>query len=94
MSSGSGARAVGFVEITTPARSTLFRVGIHDNIVTASLKAIVSGLNRGRVPPLLALAIEPTADCAHYDIREGVRHAGKNRPGASRRCTYTVWRQN
>lgn len=46
MSSGSGARAVAFVEITTPARSTLFGVGIHDNIVTASLLATLSAVNR------------------------------------------------
>jgi 2-isopropylmalate synthase len=46
MGSGSGARAVAFVEITTPARATLFGVGIHDNIVTASLLAVLSAVNR------------------------------------------------
>jgi 2-isopropylmalate synthase len=44
--SGSDARAVAFVEITTPARVTLFGVGIHENIVTASLLAVFSGVNR------------------------------------------------
>lgn len=46
MGSGSQARAVAFVEITTPARTTLFGVGLHENIVTASLKAVLSAVNR------------------------------------------------
>lgn len=44
--SGSNARAVSFVEITTAARTTLFGVGIHENIVTASLLAVLSAVNR------------------------------------------------
>jgi 2-isopropylmalate synthase len=43
---GSDARAVAFVEITTESRSTLFGVGIHENIVTASLLAVMSAVNR------------------------------------------------
>jgi 2-isopropylmalate synthase len=43
---GSNARAMCCVEITTPARTTLFGVGIHENIVTASLLAILSAVNR------------------------------------------------
>jgi 2-isopropylmalate synthase len=43
---GSDARAVAFVEITTEARTTLFGVGIHENIVTASLLAVLSAVNR------------------------------------------------
>jgi 2-isopropylmalate synthase len=46
MGSGSDARAVAFVEITTPARATLFGVGLHENIVTASLMAVLSAVNR------------------------------------------------
>ena len=46
MGSGSDARAVAFVEITTPARTTLFGVGLHENIVTASLMAVLSAVNR------------------------------------------------
>jgi 2-isopropylmalate synthase len=46
MGSGSDARAVAFVEITTLARATLFGVGLHENIVTASLLAVVSAVNR------------------------------------------------
>ena len=46
MGSGSDARAVSFVEITTPTRTTLFGVGIHENIVTASLHAVLSAVNR------------------------------------------------
>ena len=46
ISSGSGARAVAFVEITTPARATLFGIGVHENIVTASLDAVLCAANR------------------------------------------------
>lgn len=46
IASGSDARAVAFVEITTPARATLFGVGMHENIVTASLQAVLSAVNR------------------------------------------------
>jgi 2-isopropylmalate synthase len=46
ISSGSNARAVAFVEITTPARATLFGVAMHENIVTASLLAVFSAVNR------------------------------------------------
>jgi 2-isopropylmalate synthase len=44
--SGSDARAITFVEITTPSRVTLFGVGMHSNIVTASLLAVLSAVNR------------------------------------------------
>ena len=44
--SGGDARACAFVEIALGGREC-FGVGIDENIVTASLKAIVSGLNRG-----------------------------------------------
>ncbi len=44
--SGSDAKAVTFVEITTPSRVTLFGVGMHGNIVTASLLAVLSAVNR------------------------------------------------
>src|SRR5882757_4860427 len=46
MGSGSDAKAVTFVEITTPARITLFGVGVHGNIVSASLLAVLSAVNR------------------------------------------------
>ena len=44
--SGSNAKAIAFVEITTPARITLFGVGMHGNIVSASLIAVLSAVNR------------------------------------------------
>lgn len=53
ISSGSNARAVAFVEITTPARATLFGVGMHENIVTASLLAVFSAVNRALKKGLL-----------------------------------------
>ena len=43
---GSGAQAVSYVEITTRSRRTLFGAGMHPNIVTASLLAVVSAVNR------------------------------------------------
>jgi 2-isopropylmalate synthase len=46
MGSDSNAQAVAFVEITTPARVTLFGVGMHRNIVSASLLAVLSAVNR------------------------------------------------
>ena len=43
---GSGAKAVSYIEITTRSRRTLFGAGMHANIVTASLLAILSAVNR------------------------------------------------
>ena len=44
--SGSNAKAVAFVEVTTPSRVTLFGVGLHASIVTASLLAVLSAMHR------------------------------------------------
>jgi 2-isopropylmalate synthase len=46
MGSGSDARAVAFIEITTPSRVTLFGCGVHTNTVSASLLAVLSAVNR------------------------------------------------
>jgi 2-isopropylmalate synthase len=43
---GSGAKAMSYIEITTHSRRTLFGAGMHGNIVTASLLAILSAVNR------------------------------------------------
>ncbi len=43
---GSDALAAAYVEIATPAGVTLFGAGRHPNIVTASLLALVSAVNR------------------------------------------------
>jgi 2-isopropylmalate synthase len=43
---GSAAMAVSYIEITTRSRRTLFGAGIHPNIITASLLAILSAVNR------------------------------------------------
>jgi 2-isopropylmalate synthase len=45
IASGADARAVAYVELRV-GEQTLFGVGIHRNIVTASLNAVVSGLRR------------------------------------------------
>jgi 2-isopropylmalate synthase len=47
IASGADARAVAYVELRI-GEQTLFGVGIHRNIVTASLNAVVSGLHRAR----------------------------------------------
>ncbi len=44
---GSAAKAVSYIEITTRSRRTLFGAGMHPNIITASLLAILSAVNRG-----------------------------------------------
>ena len=43
---GSAAKAMSYIEITTRSRRTLFGAGMHPNIITASLLAIVSAVNR------------------------------------------------
>jgi 2-isopropylmalate synthase len=43
---GSAAQAVSYIEITTKSRRTLFGAGMHPNIITASLLAVLSAVNR------------------------------------------------
>jgi 2-isopropylmalate synthase len=51
---GSGANAVSYIEITTRSRRTLFGAGMHPNIITASLLAILSAVNRAIAQGALA----------------------------------------
>ena len=44
---GADAQAVAYLELRVDEAQTLFGVGIDANIISASLKAIVSGLRRG-----------------------------------------------
>ncbi len=53
---GSAAQAVAYVEITTHSRVTLFGVGIHNNIVTASLLAVLSAVNRATARGAMSVA--------------------------------------
>jgi 2-isopropylmalate synthase len=61
---GSGAKAVSYIEITTRSRRTLFGAGMHSNIITASLLAILSAVNRavaeGALPARADAAITGT----------------------------------
>ena len=50
---GSEAKAAAFVEITTPSRVTLFGVGVHSNIITASILAVLSAVRRAHARGLL-----------------------------------------
>jgi 2-isopropylmalate synthase len=56
---GSGAKAVSYIEITTRTRRTLFGAGMHPNIVTASLLAVLSAVNRA----IAAGALSEGEDC-------------------------------
>jgi 2-isopropylmalate synthase len=56
---GSGAQAVSYIEITTRSRRTLFGAGMHPNIVTASLLAVVSAVNRAIALGALAARSDP-----------------------------------
>jgi 2-isopropylmalate synthase len=56
MGAGSEARAVAFVEITTPSRVTLFGVGVHANTVTASILAVLGAVRRAAARGLIATA--------------------------------------
>src|SRR3984885_15295299 len=53
---GSGAQAVAYVEITTHSRGTLFGVGVHNNIITASLLAVLSAVNRATARGAMSVA--------------------------------------
>ena len=55
---GSAANAVSYIEITTRSRRTLFGAGMHPNIVTASLLAILSAVNRAIARGALAARSE------------------------------------
>jgi len=52
---GSAANAVSYIEITTRSRRTLFGAGMHPNIITASLLAILSAVNRAIAQGVLAV---------------------------------------
>jgi 2-isopropylmalate synthase len=43
---GSAAQAISYIEITTRSRRTLFGAGMHPNIITASILAVLSAVNR------------------------------------------------
>ncbi len=47
LTSGSQGKAIALIEINT-AQGSCFGIGIHENIVTASFKAVISALNRQR----------------------------------------------
>ncbi len=52
---GSEAAAVAYVEIAAPGGTSLFGVGRHANIITASLLAVVSAVNRAAQRDLLTV---------------------------------------
>ena len=56
---GSAAKAVSYIEITTRSRRTLFGAGMHPNIITASLLAVLSAVNRSIAQGALPVRSEP-----------------------------------
>ena len=64
MGSGSDASAVAYVEIDTGARNTTWGVGIHESIVSASLRAIVSAVNTLRAEPNVAERVHAAPELA------------------------------
>jgi 2-isopropylmalate synthase len=46
MGESGNAQACAFVEMAATGKGEVFGVGIDSNIVTASIKAIISGINR------------------------------------------------
>jgi 2-isopropylmalate synthase len=57
IASGADARAVAYVELRV-GEQTLFGVGLHRNIVTASLNAVVSGLQRAQPQHVIGQSTE------------------------------------
>jgi 2-isopropylmalate synthase len=55
---GSAATAVSYIEITTRSRRTLFGAGMHPNIVTASLLAVISAVNRAIAQDALSVRVD------------------------------------
>jgi 2-isopropylmalate synthase len=55
---GSAATAVSYIEITTRSRRTLFGAGMHPNIVTASLLAVLSAVNRAIAQDALSVRVD------------------------------------
>jgi len=51
---GSAAQAISYIEITTRSRHTLFGAGMHPNIITASLLAVFSAVNRAIAKEVLS----------------------------------------
>jgi 2-isopropylmalate synthase len=64
---GSAANAVSYIEITTRSRRTLFGAGMHPNIITASLLAILSAVNRA----IAQGALPARGDARGDDARTG-----------------------
>ena len=66
MGTGAQARAAAYLELRIGDTQSLFGVGIDANIVTASMKAVLSGLLRCGVPlaPAVAAAVAPVVTAA------------------------------
>ena len=59
LGAGANARAVAYLELRINEQHTVFGVGMDANIVSASLKAIVSGLQRGKTHDAVSSEAQP-----------------------------------
>ena len=55
MGSGEDATAVAYVQIRIGRDQTLYGVGMHGNIVTATLRAVLSAVNRAALKGLITM---------------------------------------
>ena len=60
--SGANAQAVAYLELRVDDRKTLFGVGMDANIVTASLRAIISGIERAETASTGAAGAEKVSN--------------------------------
>ena len=59
---GEDATAVAYVQLRIGLEQTVYGVGLDPNIVTATLRAVVSAINRGIAQGMLARPDSPARD--------------------------------
>jgi 2-isopropylmalate synthase len=45
---GADSKALSYIQLTTPANETIFGVGLDGNISLASIKGVISAINRSK----------------------------------------------
>ena len=86
---GEDATAVAYVQLRVGAEQTVYGVGLDPNIVTATLRAVVSAVNRGIAQGMLA---QPTRARRARTVRLTRRPARPVRSGAEVGWNCRVWR--
>ena len=75
LAQGSDSMAVAYIQIEDGARRRFFGAGIDTNIFVASLKAVVSGLNRSPLIRARLAVMSPEAELTTWESKK--LHAGK-----------------